>query len=289
MDGLLLALSGKKVIGQLGLIPVKVKYGADKYDAQWACDLMVDPDYRKKGIGRLLFDEGLRRDVITLGNNPSPAAESVMMKRGFKRIESGKAMIFPINTVHLLKWAMKGKFQFAVPLLGKFVQPYFASRLKKAKKMKSSFRKCKWEDLIELISVTQGKIRNPLICHDNEFLSWRAKGIERFSPEFSAAKSENESYVLYSSFHPYLNIYDWHCGNAGDAAEMISYVFHETDEFNSEIVQLIVNDPNEEEWLSGLGFVKARNSEKIIHYSEENVLGSATKFCFTLCDADVNL
>ena len=49
VNGLLLALEKNKVVGQLGLIPVKFKHLNKIHNAQWACDLMVDPDLRKRG------------------------------------------------------------------------------------------------------------------------------------------------------------------------------------------------------------------------------------------------
>src|SRR5580765_5995818 len=97
VDGLLLALKENKVVGQLGLLPVKLKNGSKIYNAQWACDLMVDPDYRNLGTGQILFETGLERDVITLGNNPSPRAEKLMLKIGFKPMDSGRNMVFPLK------------------------------------------------------------------------------------------------------------------------------------------------------------------------------------------------
>ncbi|MEO8210815.1 MAG: GNAT family N-acetyltransferase, partial [bacterium] len=74
VNGLLLAINDGKVVGQLGQIPVKLKYGKEIYDAQWTCDVIVDPDLRNAGIGRKMFEFTMKRDMIGLGHNASPSA-----------------------------------------------------------------------------------------------------------------------------------------------------------------------------------------------------------------------
>lgn len=51
-EQMLLAVSGNKVVGQLGLIPCKITIEGDEYHAHWACDLMVGKEYRGKGLLR---------------------------------------------------------------------------------------------------------------------------------------------------------------------------------------------------------------------------------------------
>ena len=55
VPGLLLATDGEKVVGQLGLIPVEIRAGDEVLSAQWACDLMVDSEWRRQGIGTMLL------------------------------------------------------------------------------------------------------------------------------------------------------------------------------------------------------------------------------------------
>lgn len=279
----------KEVIGQLGLIPVKLKYEKEIYDAQWTCDLMVLPELRKSGIGRKLFTEALKRDVISIGNNPSPAADAVMHKLGFKPVRSGRTMIFPINSEHILKWALSGKYEFAVPLLNKFIQPYFSVKKNKLTKKKSDFKICRWEDVAELIELNQKNIQRAHIVHDEKFLQWRATGFDRFSPRIDAAKTAAGSYLLYSPFKPFINIYEWHCKNTDELRMMVTFALDVALKTKSELIQLICNYTEEEKLLNSMGFVRARNIEKIIYYSEKKLLENAENFYFTLYDSDLQL
>lgn len=277
------------MIGQLGLIPVKLRFGKKIYNAQWACDLMVDPEIRKSGIGRKLFEVGMGRDVITLGNNASPAADRLMLAMGFKPMPSGRNMVFPVDAGHLLKWIIYDKFNFSIPVLKKIVQPYFSFRINKLRKSKNNFENCNWEEVSEFIINRQNKNLNPQILHDEEFLKWRASGLENFSPRIMGAMLPNESYVLHSAFNPYYNIYDWHCKNFEDTKNMTALIINNAIENNSQSIQVIANEPEEEEWLKKLGFIRSRNIERIIHYSNGNFLDKAEKFYFTLYDTDINL
>lgn len=286
---MLLAISKDKVIGQLGLIPVKLKLGKEIYDAQWACDLMISPDYRKSGIASKLFEVAKNRNAITLGNNASPDADKLMLKWGFKPIASGKNMVFPLNAEHILKWVTPQRLNFSIPVIKKFVQPYFSYKTNKLKEKKSNFEICEWEDVSALIKQRQDENPNPQILHDEEFLKWRATGLEKFSPKINAAKSSDGNYVLHSAFNPYYDLYDWYCRNFEGLKNMIALVIKLAIESKMQTLQLIANNSMEETWLKKLGFLKARRMERIIHYSKNNLLNKADKFYFTLYDTDLNL
>ncbi len=289
VDGLLLAISDGKVIGQLGQIPVKLKYGKEIYDAQWTCDVIVDPDQRGTGVGRKMFDFAMKRDMIGLGHNASPSANGVMVSMGFKPMPCARSMVFPVNADHILKWITPDKFNFAIPFIKKIVQPYFTLKTNRLKKAGSNFEICRWEDVAGLISQRQDEIQNPQILHDKDFLNWRATGLEKYSPRISGARSDKGSYVLHSPFSPYYNIYDWHCKNSDEVRNMISLVVRLAIENNSQTIQIIANDEEEEAMLSKLGFIRSRHNERIIHYSKNNLLDKAVKFYFTLYDTDLNL
>ena len=93
----LLAVVDNKVIGQLGLVPCKVKLGDHIYEAQWACDLMVDHTYRGKSVAKFLYETAHRLKPITLGSDPSPAAFKSMTKAGYRRLEGPIKFILPVS------------------------------------------------------------------------------------------------------------------------------------------------------------------------------------------------
>src|SRR5690606_6549679 len=78
LPGFILAIDDNKVVGQLGVIPSIISIEDKIYDAQWACDLMVDMDYRGKNVAKQLYDYAHNLKSITLGSNPSAAASKSM-------------------------------------------------------------------------------------------------------------------------------------------------------------------------------------------------------------------
>lgn len=289
VNGLLLVVRGDEVVGQLGLIPVKVKYGEKVFDAQWACELMVDPEVRDKGIGSRLFEVALNRGMITLGNNPSLKANKLMLKMGFSPIKSGRIMVFPLDAKYALKWIIPEELSFTISVISKLVQPYLNVRRKRVKSSAGRFMICRWEEVSDLISKRQSQIRYLQVLHDMEFLKWRAEGIEHFSVRMQGAKSEDGSYCVHQPFYPYYNIVDWHCSNPGELRSMISLIMEQALNSGSQVIQIIANDEEEERWLSKIGFLRSRNYERILHHSKTNTLNKAEEFYFTLYDTDINL
>ncbi|MEO6694245.1 MAG: GNAT family N-acetyltransferase [Ignavibacteria bacterium] len=289
VDGLLLAIKNKIVIGQLGLIPVKLYHKEKIYDAQWACDLLVDPGYRKQGIGRLLFEAGMKRDAVSLGNNASPSADKLMIDIGFKPVPSGRTMVFPLDINHLLKWIIPTKINFSIPLLSKFIQPYYTFKKKTLHQKSTNYNVCLWEEIIDLINKKQSEIKCPKIIHDIDFMNWRANGLEKFTQKVSAAKNNSKSFAVYSAFLPYFNVYEWNCSDREDLKSLLALMINLAIESKASTLQMVANNSEEEKWLSSLGFIRSRNIERIIHYSKENILGDADSFYFTLYDTDLNL
>ncbi|MDP2159174.1 MAG: GNAT family N-acetyltransferase, partial [Flavobacterium sp.] len=99
----LLAVENNEVIGQLGLIPVNVRVVDELYEAQWACDLMVDTSYRGKGVAKMLYDEAHKQKELTIGSDPSPAASASMQKNGYLLMTASWKCFFPLNLNEITK------------------------------------------------------------------------------------------------------------------------------------------------------------------------------------------
>lgn len=289
VEGLLIALMNDKVVGQLGLIPVKLKHENKIYDAQWACDLMVDPEFRKTGIGNKLFSEALSRDMISLGNNPSPRAEKVMLDIGFKPLQSGRTMVFPLDVNHLMNWALPDKLKFSIPVISRMVQPYYSFKKNNLLRSESEFMETEWKNISELILENQEGIDFTGIYHDEDFLNWRAGGLENYTSEIKAMKNSNNSYALHSEFKPYYQIYEWCCRYKDDIKEMLSEVFRSAVNTEARTIQIIANNATEENLLSKAGFIRSRNMERIIYFSNKLTIEEKRNFYFTLYDTDLNL
>lgn len=229
------------------------------------------------------------RDKITLGNNPSPKAELLMLKAGFAPINSGRLMVFPLEPEQLIRWAVPNKFSFSVSPISKFVKPYFGYKKNNLLKIKSNFNICSWKDIIEPIYKKQEKYSDIQILHDEGFLKWRASGFQNYSPEISAMRTSSGSYALFSYFKPYFNIYEWHCTEENDIKSMFSILMKLAGVEKAETIQIVSNSDRERRLLASIGFIRSRNNEKIIYYSRKYKFSSTDYFYFTLYDTDLNL
>lgn len=289
VSGLLIALINDKVVGQLGLIPVKIRHENKIYNAQWACDLIVDPDLRKKGIGNKLFAEAMSRGMVSLGNNPSPRAEKVMLSIGFKPLQSGRTMVFPNNVKHLMNWALPEKLKFSIPVISRFIQPYYSLKKNSLLKAESDFKKTDWSELTELISGRYESFDFTGIVHDKEFMSWRVNGLENYTSEIKSIINSKGSYALHSGFKPYYQVYEWYCRDETELKKMLSEITREAVKDGAQTIQIVANSPDEERMLHKAGFIRSRNTERIIYHSDKLSIDSRVKFYFTLYDTDLNL
>ena len=87
---------GDKIIGHAGLIPGEVEAQNQKHKVIWFTDLIILPEYRKKGYGKILIQEWMKicPNQITFCNNSSLR---VFKKLDWKHDFSTKRNIYPIN------------------------------------------------------------------------------------------------------------------------------------------------------------------------------------------------
>ncbi len=289
VEGLLLAVENGKVIGQLGLIPVTAKFSGLEKNAQWACDLMVDPEYRRHGIGKRLFSAAFSREVLTLGHNASPAADALMIKTGFKRISAGRTMFFPLNAKYFVQTFLPGFMKVLTPLSAVALSAYTLLKKKGFVKPSVKMSECGFEEACSLVSEYQRSSDAAQVLHDKSFLAWRAAGFINYSPPMKFIKTSSDGYAIHGDFGKYYYVYDWHLHSAEEIKALVSLAVNTAQEKQCVILQMIANDKSEEEILASLGFVRARNEEKIIHYSKDGFLDRAEKLRFTFYDTDINL
>jgi hypothetical protein len=250
---------------------------------------MVDPEYRRAGIGKMLFIHAFERDMMTIGNNPSPGAESLMLKAGFRKIPSGRTMVFPLQASHILKWIIPERLQFLASPVGAILQPYFSYKASSLRSNQENFHECPLDELEIAVSRKQESSHDSQVLHDITFLEWRANGFMHYSPAFSRMKTSAGSYAVHGAFKPSYNVYDWSCNSLDETREMISVILPKAKSAACRIIQIVANSTDEEDWLSSLGFIRARHEENIIHFSRDGFLNESERFRFTLYDTDLNL
>lgn len=98
-----LAKSGERIAGHLAAIPVELNVGAEAIRAIWILDLIVDPDFRRKGIGKKLVLAAERFCPFLLGvNTDQQHAPALLMGLDWvivSKIPRYQKILFPGNAI----------------------------------------------------------------------------------------------------------------------------------------------------------------------------------------------
>ena len=80
-----LAKSGERIAGQLAAIPVELKVGTEILPSMWILDFVVDPEFRRQGIGkRLVLAAEESCDVLLGVNTMEQHAPALLQGLGWK-------------------------------------------------------------------------------------------------------------------------------------------------------------------------------------------------------------
>lgn len=97
------AKSGERIVGQLGAIPVELKAGATRVRAQWILDLVVDQDFRRRGLGKRLVLAAQADCSVGLGvNTDEQHAPAMLESLGWERVAKIRRynkLLFPGDAV----------------------------------------------------------------------------------------------------------------------------------------------------------------------------------------------
>ena len=279
-----LAIEKGEIIGQLALIPCFLKVGTNSIATQWACDLMVDPAYRGKGVAKLLYEAAHQQKPITLGSDPSPSAEKSMLRSGYKKLKSSTKQFIPIYLGVPLQ--MKGlPHQFLKSVQNPFLSVY------KQNKYKREFQQL---DIInenhhELFHM---KSDNHLrIQVDESFKNWRFREFKDYYPGVKLFNLTGTKTYFSGYYHG--NIYfitDLELDNSKDFYSIVNFILS----FLPEKIDRIrfQNNIHSKKLGSQLTTIEYSTKTSIIYYTQDEVLENSIQnkyFYYTHQDSDENI
>ena len=283
-----LAIDKGKVIGQLGLVPCTVQVGDEKVKAHWACDLMVDHEYRGKNIGKKLYEYAHQLRPLTLGSDASPAASKSMIKAGYKPAVGPWKFLLALKIGEVTK--LKG---FNSGILNRLSNP-FIYVLKCWKMLRGNHIKFSEVDTNTFIPLSESfsKKFNVRVVHDSSFAAWRYTPFEGYYNGVLLFKNEaNAFFSIYKSKDLFL-VTEWGASDAAGCLDIISEVVTQAYRENVLKIKLLANNKSQYRMLSMAGAIKFRTRTDIIFYSnEEKITNSmdAKYFYYTYLDSDENI
>ncbi|MDN5205386.1 GNAT family N-acetyltransferase [Fulvivirgaceae bacterium BMA10] len=291
VETLLLAVSGERVVGQLGLVPVNFRVKGKIYKTYWTVDLMVDPDFRRRGIASKLYKRAIENCDIAVANGSNEGGSGAMIKLGFEKIKGPKKMLFPIDFRAVLSFKLSEKYDALVPFMAILAKPlYFFRSIKLHTTNTKNIRQVSWKELIEDVKKFQDELELPHPHHDKDFMHWRCSNFKDFNKEPRAIRTKDGSFAIYTKASNSLYVYEWHSVNEKDTTELYAYLLKEAKAFKVATISTVCNFEEDEVFLKKLGFIPMRKtlSTQLFHppNHEFNHLG---KFYYSLYDADENI
>ena len=165
----LVLISKDKVIGQAGLIPVKLKIEEKILPATWFIDFAVLPEFQNQGYGKILTEEWMKicPNQITYCNENSLR---IFKKFGWKANYNTKTLAKPINLTKFLPVLKNLKLDF----LDSFYKNLTKKSEIETKLLKPYSIKENYKIIFDSFNLKKNrKNSNIEICRDEEWLKWR--------------------------------------------------------------------------------------------------------------------
>jgi hypothetical protein len=293
VNGLLVALVNGDVVGQLGLIPATVSVGGQRMMCQWACDLMVDSSLRRRGIASCLFDVALARGIVTLGSNPSSAADVTMQRIGFGSLEGPAMGVLPLDPAHILSWKIPSGLKMAIPAVSAAARPVFWWRGRRlGRDARGAWKKVErgsWRMVARLVAEQQACQADPFIVHDEEFLAWRCEGLAGYVEPLGVLRTEDGSYAIVGAGKPYFYVFDWWSASWESFCALFWLVRMLAREARGKTLEAYAQTGEEEEWLRRAGFLFFRRRCKILCNPQSVFIPQTSRMRYSIFDSDGNL
>lgn len=282
LQSFILAFDGEKVVGQFGLIPCHIEINGVTYDAQWACDLMVDTSYRGRGVAGKLYDFAHKNKIITLGSDPSPAAEKSMIKKGYVSLQGPRKFIYPFTIGEGFK--LKGINKRALNIIpNPFIVLLYALKNK-------SFNPINTKRYAELIDNT---VNEHLHCvYDSSFYEWRFSAFKSYYPGIDCyEKDKNNFFSGYFVNGDYF-LTDFKVKNPYSFLKIIVFIFFKYKNQGIRRIKLVSMNNRINSILTFLGFIRFGTLTNVVLYTDNKKIKAAInneKFHYTYLDSDENI
>lgn len=273
-------ISGK-IVGQLGVIPCYVSILDKIHTGQWACDLLVDQEYRGMGIAQKMYDFAHHNCEITLGSNPSPLASISMKNKGYKSIKGSFKFFFAKNLKEILL-LKKIKIRFSEYLLNPFLFLLNIIRFFR----KSRFKKCTIEDYKKLKTIQLHNLKKSYIVFDDSFIKWRFFPFHKYYLGIDTYKSKSGSFFSGYYVNGIYYINDFSIKTIFEFIDIMNYIISKHNHFKK--IFFHSNFIKQTKYFPFLGCIKFRTQTEIIYYSNDKNI-KLDNFYYTYHDSDSNI
>lgn len=269
--------NNNEVVGQFGIIPCTVKVGGEVFSAQWACDLMVNPDYRGMGVAQKLYSEAHKYAEITLGSNPSPKASNSMRRMGYKGVVGPFKYFFPRSLLEVISFkGIRWSWTKYVPNPFRLLNKIYPT----------DFKRIEIDRYARFKQIQLSNLEAAHVAFDASFVHWRFNSFLTYYPGISTFANGKGSF--FSGFYTNKTFYitDFDVKRKSEFFKVLSYIMQEYKDFK--LIRFFNNDDTLTNKFLFMGCLKFRTRTDIIYYSENKDI-FIEDFYYSYQDSDENL
>ncbi len=141
-----IAKDGDEIVGQLAATPFKLKVGDEEKRAMWILDLIVRPDYRRKGLGKKLAAAAEKYCPLGLGINTAEQHSTALLENlgwtMFGKVPRYNKLLYPgeaLREISRIKTLRRFANAVFAPLRPRSNPHALEKNLRRAEKFDSSF------------------------------------------------------------------------------------------------------------------------------------------------------
>ena len=191
-----IAKYGDEIVGQLAATPVKLKVGDEEKRAMWILDLIVRPDWRRKGLGKNLAAVAEKYCPLGLGVNTAEQHSTALLESlgwtMFGKVPRYNKLLYPgeaLSEISRIKIARRFANAVFAPLRPRFNGNTFGKNLRRIEKFDSSFDEL-WRE-----SAAQWTCA---VVRETAFLKWQYDDQPGKKYDILARYDENEKLLGYA-------------------------------------------------------------------------------------------
>ncbi len=282
LKAFILAFDGSEVVGQFGLVPCKILIDGELIEGQWACDLMVDTQYRGKGVADKLYDFAHQNKPITLGSDPSPAAEKSMIKKGYTAHDGPRKFVFPIKIGEIFK-LKRIKFDFFDKVPNPFVLILFFFK-------NNNYKIIQVNEYEELNKYYKDEFLKG--HYDTDFYNWRFAEFKNYYYGIDCYRNDKGANFTGYFVNGVYYLTDFKVEGLRSFLNMIAFIYFKHRSLNIVRIKFVSMDADLNNKLPFLGFIRFSTRTKVIIFTPIEKIKAFIKnkkFRYTLHDSDENI
>jgi len=205
-----LAIKDKEIVGQICVLPARMKVGDQTYNGGWACDLIVSPKSRGEGIGYKLSESLYKHYQVCVGIGMANSTRRIWEKLDPIPLRQMHYYWYPINLhKNILRYFIGNRFGALHGAFAKLANITISIKRKFNRLLKQEIKSLIQEIALfgeEIDALSEGTYRDygAIVKRESMFLNWRFFRNKELNYHVFISKNKGQikGYIVVRKPHP---------------------------------------------------------------------------------------